>query len=405
MSFVLKLWKQRKFGSALAFRIAARLIASIGQAAFLLLLAREIGPADFGVVAIVLSIGYMVMAVTSFGTSTRVLRLAAETEPTIIATKLLYLRLLGTLVTATTCLAVAYGYKDAAFIAVFMIASDQAADYAQAYLAGTNRQIFSSFVVIGQRIIPLGALWVSNAAGLASPQVVMMSFAATLAISIVIPFRERCKGLREVGFLAELRASSGYWMSSIAPNISQLQVPALGMVLEAATVGLFAVAARLTNPFTIMVSALQTVLMPELSRRRGTASFHTLYRASVAASLVYGGLLAFSAWFLADIVISLLGSEYTSARMLIVGMIIASGLSSISQALQSKLLVEGRGGDVAWSIGVGSTVGLACLMIIAVSAGEASIWLAPILAQAVIAVGLAWRANTSLPWVGRHTRR
>lgn len=234
-----------------------------------------------------------------------------------------------------------------------------------------------------------------------------MSFLSTLVLTLQFPMRQRVKSVKywSTETWSELRASTGYWMSSLAPNISQLQAPALALVLDTASVGLFAIAARLTNPLSIFVGAFQTLLMPELARRRGTLPFYSLYRVSVVASSAYGLILCLAAWLIADLVILLLGNDYASARMLIIGMIIASGISAISQAFQSKLLAEGRASAVAWTIGVGSFIGLGSLVAIAALGGTALLWLSPIVAQLIIATGLALRASAALPRLGRHSRQ
>ncbi|MFF1382210.1 lipopolysaccharide biosynthesis protein [Arthrobacter sp. NPDC058288] len=406
MSFFGKLWAQKRFGSALAFRVIARFAGSLGQAGFLILLARELGPAEFGIVAIVLSVGYIVSAFTSFGTGVRVLRLAAETDSQRTATKFLYMRITGTALTAVICSTMVFAASPTStLIAVSMIASDQVVDYAQAYLAGTNRQIKSSLVVIFQRLIPFMVIGSASVASFFSGELIMISFLSTLICGLLIPLRERAKSVRywSKDTWSELKGSTGYWMSSLAPNIGQLQAPALGLVVDAASVGLFAIAARLTNPLSILVGALQTLLMPELARRRGTARFRTLYRASVSASAAYGLALCLSAWLITDIAILLLGRDYESARWLIIGMIIASGMSAVSQAFQSKLLAEGRAAVVAWIVGTGSSIGLAALVVIVALGGMPWLWVSPIVAQAIIAVGLASSANAALPRVGRHS--
>lgn len=408
MTLLNRLRSHKKFGFALVFRVISRLLASLGQAGFLLLLAREIGPSQFGAVAVVLAVGYVFSAITGFGSSTRVLRLAAEDnnrEQT--ATRLLYLRLWGTALSVVGCTVLALlGSSSLALLAVFIIASDQVVDYVQAYFAGTTRQLWSSLVIVAQRLVPFVTLGTMILVGSFSAELIAVSFVSTLVCSLVVPLRERSTTVkfwsREIW--TELRSSTGYWMSGLAPNISQLQPPLLNLVLDASSVGLFAITSRLTNPLTILVGALQTLLIPELARRRGTPQFHNLYRASVAASAAYGLLLCAFSWLIADVMVFMLGDEYANAHLLIVSMTVASGMSALAQAYQSKLLAEGRPAVAAWMVGVGSAIGLAALLIIAVFGGAPWLWLSPLVTQAVIASGLAFSANARLPSVGRHSR-
>lgn len=407
MTLLNRLRSHKKFGFALVFRVISRLLASLGQAGFLLLLAREIGPSQFGAVAVVLAVGYVFSAITSFGSSTRILRLAAEDDREQTATRLLYLRLWGTALSVVGCTVLAlFGSANLALLAVFIIASDQVVDYVQAYFAGTTRQLWSSLVIVTQRLIPFATLGTMVLIGRFSAELIALSFVSTLICSLVVPFRERSMTVKfwSRDVWAELRSSTGYWMSGLAPNISQLQPPLLTLVLDAASVGLFAITSRLTNPLTILVGALQTLLIPELARRRGTPQFHNLYRASVAASAAYGLLLCAFAWLIADVMVFMLGGEYADAHTLIVSMTVASGLSALAQAYQSKLLAEGRPAAAAWMVGVGSAIGLVALLVIAVLGGAPWLWLSPLVTQTVIASGLAVSANARLPRVGRHSR-
>jgi len=44
-------------------------------------------------------------------------------------------------------------------------------------------------------------------------------------------------------------------------------------------VGMYSIAARLTNPLTMLVAAMQSVLVPELARRLDSPAYARLFRA------------------------------------------------------------------------------------------------------------------------------
>lgn len=406
MTLLNRLRTHRKFGFALISRVLARLLASLGQAGFLLLLARELGPSQFGAVAVVLAVGFFFSAITSFGSSTRVLRLAAEDNQKQTATRLLYLRLWGTALSVVGCTVLAmFGGTVLAFLAVFMLASDQIVDYVQAYFAGSGRQMLSSLVILVQRLIPFITIGTMVLLGSFSAELIALCFVLTLTCSLVAPIRERSRATKfwSRDIWTELRSSTGYWMSGLAPNVSQLQPPLLSLILDAASVGFFAITSRLTNPLTILVGALQTLLIPELAKRRGTPQFHKLYRSSVAASAIYGLLLSACAWLIADVMVAMLGQAYSEAHALIVSMTVAAAMSALAQAYQSKLLAEGRPSTAALIVGVGSAVGLVALLSIALLGGVTWLWLSPLVTQGLIVSGLAIRANAKLPKIGSHS--
>ena len=79
-----------------AGRFVARLAAAVVQAVFLLLLARSLGPSQFGELAVAMAVGVIVGTVLGLGAETRVLRVRAEQCPDRVAGALARVRVAGT---------------------------------------------------------------------------------------------------------------------------------------------------------------------------------------------------------------------------------------------------------------------------------------------------------------------
>lgn len=368
-------------------RVAARLASSAFQAVTLILIARAAGPADFGIFALVLSLGYLASAITGVGASSRILRVKAETDGPPLSDALLVLRLAGSAVTAGACLSLQLFGLDARIVvsAALLVASDHLIDYAQAYFAGHGRQLVSSLVVVCQRLVPLVGV-----CGLVLADTFHFYWVAVLSVPVAIgaiaPLVSTARKPQRIMFVA--RSSIGYWAAGMASNLRQLDPIILGLVARSDVVGSYAIAARMTNPLTIVVSALQSVLVPELAQRLGTSSFKKLFTWFSVASFFYAVLLCIASGTIADFAIWILGTDYADGRALIAAMVVAAGLSAVAQAYQTRLTAEGRPAVAAWVIASGAIVGLVIMPILVITAGVGFLWIVPLVTQGFIAAGM-----------------
>jgi len=383
---------KRNLAVGLVVRTGSRAIGSLLQAVFLLLLARTYGAEQFGVFAIVLAAGYIASAVSSLGTSARVLRLSAEEKPNELAASYAWLRLLGAAISFLTCLVVGQGNFSIALVAAAFVASDQIVDYAQAYFAGLSRQSVSALIVIIHRALPLLALVLALTTDTKADAWILVAFAMSGAGAIVVSI---FPAARPLPLFSVLRSSIGYWLSGLVPSLNQLQVPLLGALSGAITAGGYAIALRLMNPLTIFVTAMQTVFVPELARRAGQPGFNSLFRGFIWIAGAYAVALSAFSPVIADAIIYFLGQDYRGARSLLIAMIVSAGLSGVAQAFQSKLVAIGAPNGIAWVIGISNLFGLGLLALVVGTLGESWLWVCPIVIQGLTAVGLLLSARRS----------
>lgn len=381
-------------GRDVLLRIGARGLGSALQAGSLVIVAREAGPGSFGTFSIAIAAGYLVSALTGMGASTRILRVAAEPDGASLGDVLLAIRLMGSAITlAFGFVLIPFGVPFwAALAAAVWVASDQLLDYAQAYFAGHGRQTISSSIVVGQRLVPFVGLAVLALCGQFN-YAWLAGFALFVAVAGVTPLVAGASRPRHVARI--LRQSAGYWVAGLVSNLTQLEPIVLRLVAPSSVVGLYAIAARLTNPLTILISALQTVLVPELSKQLGRTRFWTVYRWFLGISALYALLLSLASPLIASFAIWILGEEYAPARALIVSMVIASGFSALAQAFQARLIAEGRPFVTAWVVGAGVVVGLAFMLVFVGSVGSRYLWVYPLVSHGLVALGMGAVATFS----------
>lgn len=241
-----------RLAGAVSGRIAARLVAAAAQAATLIVIARILGPRDFGAMAVVMSVGYFLAALTGFGTTTRVLRIQSEEEhrKRELLGSYASVRAISIILTTAACLLMS-AWLDAlpVLIAVCWLTLDNVAEYAQAALAGLGRQLDSSLLILCQRLVPLVAVLASAMISSIVPFLISLAVTAAVATSQVL--RHACLANPRPG----VRGSFGYLASGLGSNLGQLELPVLRTVTQPIEFGSYALAARTANPLTIIGSA------------------------------------------------------------------------------------------------------------------------------------------------------
>lgn len=370
-------------------RFASRVLAAALQAATLVLLARMGGPSAFGVFAAVTATGYLANAVTSAGTSVRVLRINAEPgQRERLAGSFLTIRLVGSLliISVGCALSLLTDQRGPAVAAAILVAADNLGDYAQAFYSGMQRHTKASTFIVAQRLIPLVAIVPStwSSGEFEWTQLTVVAFILTVATALVL-VRDTTPTMPGRG----LRGTGGYWLAALSSNALQLQIPALATVVNAATVGLYSIATRLMGPLTILVSALQSIAVPHLAAQLGKPAYARGVRLLLSLSCAYGLALSLMSPLGAALLIDLLGSDYERARSLLVAMFIAAGLSAVAQALQADLIAAGLPSRSATVVLGGTILGIGWLIFIANARGGDLLWTCPLVIQGLVTTGMA----------------
>ena len=358
----------------MSLRVGARIGGAAMQAATLLLLARALGPSSFGVLAVFTSTGMLLTALACLGSSTRVLRLRAEPEAEAIEPALFWIQAAGSVLVLVGLLAAAVvtASPGPAVVGALLAFSDQQMEFRVSHLSGQVRQSAASLTIILQRGLALLA--------------VGAAFVAVAAVALV---GAPARSVPARAVLRFARSSLGYWLSALVINLRQLEPLVVSASGGVGTAGLYAIAVRVSNPLTIVVTSLQAIAVPEMARADGRAQFRRMFRLMLGVALLYGAVLVVGSPLVAEGFLRVVGPQYEGARTLVTVLVVCAGLSAVSQALQARLLAAGRPATSAWIIGGATAIGLVVLAVTSATGGVSYLWVAPLVTQLLILATLS----------------
>src|SRR4051794_40904089 len=358
------------------------------QAATLLLLARELGPSSFGTLAVFASTGMLLCSVANLGASTRVLRVRAEDGADTLASALFWMQALGSVVVLVGLVVASLllGDPAPALVGGLMAVSDQQAEFAVASLSGHSRQTAASIAVTIQRGLPLAAVGVAVVLGASVLGWVGATVVGVAVLAVACAPRQWV-GRRAV--LAAARSSIGYWFTGLVLNLRQLEPLVVSAAGGAGAAGLYAIAARVANPLSIVVTSMQAIAVPEMARAGDRHEFRRTFRLLLGLAVVYAVVLAAASPLVAAVFLRIVGPGYEGARTLVTVMVVCAALSAVSQALRARLLAAGGPSVPAWIIGVATVIGLVLLAVTGGIDDGRYLWIAPLTTQALILVALA----------------
>lgn len=329
-----------------AWASGARIAAAALQAVLLIVAARAVSPAEFGVLASVLGIATVVQTALDMGVSTFVTReRAAEPESGAIATALRFNTLTSLAMAVLAILALAgAGALNPVFyflvpLAIWMSA-ERTADVRLSIAFADGDVRVNSINLVSRRVagilIFLGLLVFS-----VEP---LLAYAIAVAIAAIgssvfanIYVRRRVTARPDISFRQLLRLSWPYWMHSVATQLRNLDSAITAVVAGPVQAGYFSVASRLTSPLRILPTSLASVLLPNASRA-GHSDMRKLARlASLSVGLcvaIYGLVFALTPLVLPW----LLGQDYAasvpSVMIVVAGLPFAAAVSLFSSLLQ-----------------------------------------------------------------------
>ena len=385
-----------RLGRDVVLRVAVRVAAAALQALTLLLLARFLGPERFGLFAVFLSAGVVLTSLVTVGATGRLLRLLAEPDRTTLVSALFWVQAVGSALVLVGLIGVAFVVGDvvpAALGAVFAF-TDQQAEFVSARLSGSARQSAASGVILVQRLIPA-------AAALAMVTVMPSAWLPGVACAVVslgLLGRGVVRPVPRAALLACVRSSAGYWFSAVVANLRQLEPIVVAGFGGTGPAGWFAIASRVSNPLSIVVTSMQAIAVPEMARAGSAEELRRTFRLLLTGAGLYAIALIACSPLLAELFLRVLGEEYAFARVLIAVMVVCAALSAISQAFQARLYAVGLPSRSGWIIGIATLVGLVLLAVTAAEGGE-YLWVAPLTTQVLIVVALAL---TPAPFRGDH---
>lgn len=361
-----------RLGKQASWIMLGRLAGALIQAGSMALLARWIGPAEFGLFASVYGAALIVQTIIDLGLTTYIVRLRAI-EPTseylksalsVVSRVSFATGIVGVLV------AFLLSWHDARFIpfvpfAVWVAVDRQVetwlaipladGDTVQNALSLITRRGISFSVMIGAVFVgidPLLGYTVGLACGSALSCILVME-------KNRVPFRRFKVPAREV-----IRAARPYWANSVATQLRNLDTLVVTLVAGPTQGGYYGAASRLTTPLRIVPTSFAQVLMPAAARtgRSGRKELIRGIAKLMAATAVLFGLVALLIPFAVPII---LGEGFSGSVVMI--QIVCGGLvfAAISSQMNALLQAWGRSRSVAV---ISAVTSCACLGAVAAMA-------------------------------------
>lgn len=366
--------------SNLVTRIGARAVATACQAIVFLLIARSLGPAEFGVVVQVVAVGTVGGALAGFGFRIKALRLQADDKSLELASAMMLIR--GG---STTALALAlflafhvvFGHDLVlVLVGVSAVVGEQLADLASAILAGLGKQRAASIMLLAYRS-PALILCIF----LPSPYALGIGsiMGALGSVAYLIRYWKRPRD-----YWSPFRGIASYWSATIVSNLTQLDTVVIRLSMGYATVGIFGAANRLAGPLNIVNSSIVSALLPDLTNAKSHGSRAKTTRSLAIVSVCYGTLVVACAPVAGVLIERVLGSEFSGIRVIVYGIFVAAALSGVSQVLHSLLYSEGLSRAVAISITAGTFAYLILLWPLSASFGLWGIFTSMVIGQITI---------------------
>lgn len=366
-------------------RVAASLMGSVLQALLLLTVARDVGPAGFAPFGQFTSIAYVFSSIVGLGFGVQALRMGGVSDARGIAATMFILRtvLAFALVTCLSLSLMVLGIGTGILLlaASSLIVNELVAELLQAVLSGQGRQHMGSIVIASQRLLGVGTSFAVHGAGASwwLSILVGQGLVFVTLLVIVVGITQRPRSLRRLG-----SQPVAYWLASILPNLSQLDVSVASAVGGATVGGYVAAGSRVNSPLSAVSGALLAVFLPRFAKEardgRGSDSFPAVLR----FTLGYAVLLGAASPLVAAVLIWYLGDAYAPAFSYFLCLVIAGALSSVSQVFQGRAYGEGSPRAVIIAMSLAVPAGLLVLGLCIAAFGIGGAGAGPIATQVVL---------------------
>ncbi|MFP7834827.1 lipopolysaccharide biosynthesis protein [Marisediminicola sp. LYQ134] len=341
----------RRLAGQFAWASGGRIVAALLQAGLLVLAARAVVPAEFGLLASVLGIATVVQTGLDFGVSTFITReRATNPESGSIRTALRFNTLTSALMAVISALVLALvGWLvDPRFLLLLPLAvwisMERTADVRLAIAFADGDVKVNSINLIARRSVAI-ILFVALAPVIDA----MLAFAISTAVAAVgsavfanAYVRRRVTVPASIRYSELLKASWPYWLHSLATQARNLDAAVTAGFAGPTQAGYFSVASRLTSPLRILPTTLGNVLLPNASRLSGSRrDMRSLAKLSVVALLISTALYAVVFLLTPWGVPLLLGADYANSVPAV--MIVVAGLPFAAAISLFSALLQGAG--------------------------------------------------------------
>ncbi|MFI7583282.1 lipopolysaccharide biosynthesis protein [Kocuria sp. M1N1S27] len=333
-----------------AWMTASRLGAAVIQAVSLLLVARQAGPAEFGVLAAFMGTIIVLQAIMDLGLPTFITKSRARSseDQQVLRALQLYGRIgifLGLLLCLTGALfAGFYGQAWWWLIPLALAGWLERQSDVRLTVALADGDVWKiSLNLVVRRTASLLLLLIGMnleieavfAFGVASMLASVLSWFLSQKLVVLPGFTKKTAWNHSKEIIV---ASRAYWANSLGAQLRNLDVLLVGLIGNPIAAGHYGAVARSIGPLRMVTASLATVLLPAAVRRSGSRKDLLVPLMAVLGvmSVVYIILLIFAG----DIILRLLGSEYVPAtlafQLMVGGLIFASLTSVLTPLLQAR---------------------------------------------------------------------
>lgn len=336
------------------------------------LVARVLGPSDFGAIAAAIGIATMLLSTLDFGINAITIRELAripdkpEVFSSTFGAKLLTSGIVGLLWTLLVALVSIRSSSWIPYIPlgahIFM--SDIAntlnvvpRSQQRMHILGLTTFCQKAATLVGTVLLLISPIDVQFAFPLG------LVFGSTVSVFVAMAFVDRkMRSNPRMSFANLMRlwkSSAGFGLSSLAAQIQRVDVSIVAAVAGSTAAGIYAAPARLTNSLMVIPTALSTALFPRVSAASDAKSARSEGLRAIKISTLLTAMVTAVLFILAGpLVPVVLGEEYAASVPVLRSILIGTLIASVNAPLASMLQASGKELFVAKVVGFASIIGL-----------------------------------------------
>ncbi|MEY8579100.1 oligosaccharide flippase family protein [Corynebacteriaceae bacterium 6-324] len=328
--------------------LMGRVVAAALQAATIIVLARLLGPHQFGVLAAVLGVIIWLQAVADLGMAKLVVRERSEGATTGLVSGGLWVNSRSTLILGLVlafCFILAgMLFNEAFFFMLPLVISAAGEKNADTWLgvaiADGDTHLNSINLVCRRALALVGFLFFSSIE--VNP---MLAYSVSVAVAALcsVGFAHRHVSKLVVDKREPLRVilnlARPYWINTLAVQLRNLDAGIVGIMASPGVAGYYASASKLSSPLRMLPTSLAVVLLPHAARTRKDAAekiAKLVLLSGTIVGLIYVALIFIVPW----LVPIFLGSQYQPSivplQLVLMGLVFASFTSLFGAVLQGR---------------------------------------------------------------------
>lgn len=338
----------KKLSLQFSWILLGRVLAAGLQATILAVLARALGPQQFGVLAAILGVIILLQAASDLGMGKLIVRERSAGDSEDLLAGGLWVNSISSTILGLILALVFVGAAltiDKSFFLMLPLAISAAGEKnADAWLGvaiADGDTHLNSINLVGRRALSL-IIFMGLSHFEVSP---LLSYSIAVAISAlasVMFARQHVSKIvlsKEISIKLTLLAARPYWVNTLAVQFRNLDSAIVGIVASPAAAGFYATAAKLSSPLRMLPTSLAVVILPHAARTRNESA-GSLAKIAFASGSIVGVLYILIALLVPWALPLLLGDSYlpavTPLQIVLIGLVFASFSSLFEAALQGR---------------------------------------------------------------------